>query len=244
MIDELKLFRGQDCEISDRIVIHQPTISQICEYGETKYYSMITTLCATPSDLKVQLWDSNETDYERVDEFDLFCILSHQYTSADTDIIFDNVDFQNLDIATNEQNGETTLQDKDGNVIFDKSIYVLATTYLRSVHGFEKHVDKAANERTKKRLIDSERRRLLRHQNDKQQSSLVPLVSSMVNCEQFKYNHKTVWDLPIYAFMDSVKRIQKLKSYNQVMQGVYAGTIDMKTISEDSLNWMGSLSQR
>lgn len=72
---------------------------------------------------------------------------------------------------------------------------------------------------------------------------LVPLVSAMVNCEQFKYDHNTVWNLPIYVFMDSVKRIQKLKNYNQLMQGVYAGTIDSKTLSQDSFDWMGSLSK-
>ena len=85
------------------------------------------------------------------------------------------------------------------------------------------------------------RKELQRNSKSKWTSILSPLISSLINCEQFKYDHTTVWDLNIYQFMDSVKRIQKLKSYNQIMQGVYAGTVDSKNLSSDTVNWMGAL---
>ena len=34
---------------------------------------------------------------------------------------------------------------------------------------------------------------------------------------------------------------QKLKNYDQTMQGIYAGTVDSKKISMESLNWLGAL---
>lgn len=49
-IDELMLYFGDDFVINDKIKIHQPTINEIVEYGEQKYFSMLHTITAIPSD--------------------------------------------------------------------------------------------------------------------------------------------------------------------------------------------------
>lgn len=49
-IDELQLYFGDDYVINDYISLKQPTIDQIVKYGERKYFSMIHTLTAIPSD--------------------------------------------------------------------------------------------------------------------------------------------------------------------------------------------------
>lgn len=243
MIDELQLFRGRDYKINDSITIRQPTVDEICNYGEQRYYTMVSSLCATPSDYKVQLLDNLKVDYEAVDDFDFFCLISHSYSTEDTAIILGDLDFRLFEIARNEENGDCFLYDPLHRITIDKTIYTLLVNYLRAVHGFKRKIDIGGNEHSKRYLIDKERRQQRYAATQKYESMLVPLVSAMVNCEQFKYDHTTVWQLPIYVFMDSVRRIQKLKNYTQVMQGVYAGTIDLKSISQDSLNWMGSLGE-
>ena len=54
--DELKIYRGQDYVVSKHIHISQPTLGEICDYGEEAYFSMVHQLTATPSSLKAQLW--------------------------------------------------------------------------------------------------------------------------------------------------------------------------------------------
>ena len=54
-VDKLKLYRGGQVEINKSISIRVPTIGEICDYGERKYYSMIHNLCATGIDLCWQL---------------------------------------------------------------------------------------------------------------------------------------------------------------------------------------------
>ena len=44
--DELQMFFGDDYKVSDYITIHQPTVGEIMEFGERRYYSMLTQLCA------------------------------------------------------------------------------------------------------------------------------------------------------------------------------------------------------
>lgn len=49
-VDSLFLYFGDDYVVNDRITLMQPTIGQIVDYGEAKYFSMVHTLTAIPSD--------------------------------------------------------------------------------------------------------------------------------------------------------------------------------------------------
>lgn len=69
--DELKLYAGNDINITDKIIVIQPTLRQIKEFGEKRYFSAVHTLTAVGADLKWQLWDMG-IDYTKIDDFDLF----------------------------------------------------------------------------------------------------------------------------------------------------------------------------
>jgi hypothetical protein len=71
-VDDLKIYRGSDIRITDKIVVTQPTIDQIIEFGEKRYFSAVHTLTGVGADFKWQLWDYFETDYTTIDDFDLF----------------------------------------------------------------------------------------------------------------------------------------------------------------------------
>jgi len=64
----------------------------------------------------------------------------------------------------------------------------------------------------------------------------------MINSEGFKYSHADVWDMKINAFMDSVKRISKIKNANLLLQSGYSGFgVNLKEISNRQLDWLGEL---
>ena len=77
------------------------------------------------------------------------------------------------------------------------------------------------------------------------ESYLEPLISALCNSEGFKYNFDTVWDLSIYTFMDATRRIQKIKSADHLMGGMYSGMLDVSKMNKGQLNkdlnWMGEL---
>lgn len=70
--DELKIYRGSDIEITPKIIVTQPTIGQIEEFGEKKYFNAVYTLTAVGADLKWQLWDYGQIDYTKIEDYDLF----------------------------------------------------------------------------------------------------------------------------------------------------------------------------
>lgn len=241
--DELKIYRGEDFVISDYIHIHQPTLNQICDYGEQDYYSMIYNLTATPQSMKVQLWDAG-IDYTKITAFELFSQLLYKlYSKEKTSIIFGNLDFSKFKVGYKENNGIELYQYVDNQLIeINEYTYNVIADYLRQVHFINKDEKIPANETTKIILIEDDREEMERNKNKEYHSQLKNLISSMINSEGFKYNHSQVWDMKINAFMDSVKRISKMKNADLLLQSGYSGFgVNLKDIDKKQLNWLGEL---
>lgn len=71
-IDELKIYKGDDIKITDKIIVIQPTIEQIIEFGEKRYFQTINYLTGVGADFKWQLWDFYQIDYTQIDDYELF----------------------------------------------------------------------------------------------------------------------------------------------------------------------------
>lgn len=80
--DELKIYRGADIQITSKITVTQPTLGQIEEFGEKRYFNAVHTLTAAPADLKWQLWDYADTDYTEIEDYDLFVGFISQLVSS------------------------------------------------------------------------------------------------------------------------------------------------------------------
>lgn len=242
--DELKIYHGEDFVISKFIKIHQPSLDEICSYGEQEYYSMIYNLTATPQSMKVQLWDMG-IDYTTITPFELFYnILYKLYSQEKTSIIFGDLDFIKFQIIQRKDDESILLYQVVNNesVIIDEFTYNMIMDYLRQVHLIYKDEKIPANESTKMILIEDAREEIECNKNSEYHSQLKNLISSMINCDGFKYNHSQVWDMKINAFMDSVKRISKIKNAELLLQSGYSGFgISLKDIDKKQLDWLGEL---
>lgn len=95
--DELQSFYGKSYVINEHLTVKHPKIKKIMKYGEEKYFSLIHSLTAIPSDMKSMLFD-NEIDYEEISDFEFFTLLYNNFTVEDTEIIFgDQLDFSKLE---------------------------------------------------------------------------------------------------------------------------------------------------
>jgi hypothetical protein len=160
-IDELKMYFSEPFKINDKITIYIPTIGDIVEFGERQYYSMIQTLTCIPSDMKSQLFDIG-VDYEEISDFELFMMLSRGLTQESTRLVLGDLDLSRFKGCLNPQNNEPVLYDKTTDTIIDKLIYMKMVEYIRKVHNIKPKVQKAANQTTKKILIQLDRDKLKR----------------------------------------------------------------------------------
>ena len=240
MIDQLKLFRGEGYKINDKILIRQPTLEEIVDFGEQRYFGLVRTICSTPADRKVEIWDKLHVFWEKIDEYDLFISLFQTLQKSEVSILFGDMDFTTFKLGTQTGLPDLVLKNKD-QVVIDRAIHKLVTDYLRQIHKLKKNVDTGFNDATRKIMIEDDRDEMTLQMQKPFQSLLLPLISSLTNCPEFKYRWDDVWTLPIGVFMDSVERVQKHKSYNFAMQGIYSGCVDMKKLDKKELHWMGDL---
>ena len=238
-IDELQMYFGEPFRINDKITVYVPTIGDIVEFGERKYYSMIHTLTCIPSDMKSQLFDMG-IDYEKISDFELFMMLSRGLTPESTRLVLGDIDLSNFGLYTNAENGEMVLYDKDRDIIIDRLIYMKIVEYLRKVHNIKPKIEKAANKTTKKILIQLDRDRLIKAQKEAYKSQLKPLVSAMMRYPGFKYKSSELKQCGLSEFMDTVLGAQIYISSTALLQGSYSGMIDTSKINKKEFNWMRS----
>lgn len=81
-VDDLKIYRGSDIRITDKIVVTQPTIDQIIEFGEKRYFQTVHCLTSVGADFKWQLWDYYNRDYTTIDDFELFKLIIFKSLSS------------------------------------------------------------------------------------------------------------------------------------------------------------------
>jgi hypothetical protein len=239
--DEMQLYRGGDFHISDKFIIRQPTLGEICDYGEHKYLSMVSTLVASPFDMIAQL-TSMGIDFTKISSFQMFCLFFSAYTPNETSILFGDLDFSKFKLY---KKGDDVVLINDCGVEINEINYAIFTEYIRKMHCIPKQKftsvanDFAKNELIKEAQADIER---WKHKNLKFKSTYLPLISSLVNHEGFKYRWDNVWDMKIYAFFDSVQRIQLHENSSHLYTGLYSGCVEFDKVKKD-LNWMKELKQ-
>lgn len=232
------MLRGAPLPLSSSITVHQPTLSEICDYGEENYWRLIKQLTATPFEYKTALWDMG-IDYEEIDDFDLFIALSRDFTLSDTRIVLPDFDFSKTEVRAfgNDDDSPIFLYSKERDAYMDKVTYERMTEFLREINNFEKNQKKPGNLTTKKIYIEMDRLEAERNKGKPFQSLLLPLISALVNLPGFKYNYETVWNMPVYTFFDALRRTQKIKAADNVSLGVYTGNIDPAKVKKE-LNWL------
>ena len=239
-IDELQLYFGDDYIINDSIRITQPSIGDIIEFGEASYFSVVHTLTAIPSDLKSQLWDMEpRIDWCEIEDFELFMMLAPTLTPDRTSLLFGDLDFSKLRPYPNKVNGDIVLADIEAGIMIDKMIYMRIMSYLRKLHNITPKVEKAANKMTKQVLIDEDRMKIRLNKEKPFKSYLLPLISS-VKVKQ-GYTKDYVRNMGLYEFFDDIARMQVINNADHLLSAAYAGTIDMKKINKQELNWMKEL---
>lgn len=80
--DELKIYRGRDIQITPKITVTQPTLDQIEQFGEKRYFNAVHMLTAVGADLKWQLWDFDKIDYTKIEDYELFIKFISQVVSS------------------------------------------------------------------------------------------------------------------------------------------------------------------
>ena len=222
--------------INDFVSIRIPTVGEIIE-NEYSYYNLVHLLTAMPIDLLVLLDDAG-VDFSTINDYDLFIMMFGAIKQCDTKLIFGDLDLSQFEFAIDEDNGRPVMLDPKTERKFDRALQVNIAETLRKIHHLEKNNRKPGNEEARKYMIERARKKLNRNRRRKHDSQLEDLIVAMVNTEQYKYDFAGTLELSIYQFNESVRQVTHKQNYSNLMFGIYSGSIDPKTISQDDLNWL------
>ena len=239
MIQKPNLLKVNEYKVNDKISVHVPTVDEIFDFGDQKYYSTVHTLVATPFDLMVEL-DDIGIDYESITDYQLFVLMmeSIAINEDDTTIFFGNLNLKNFQEAVNPKNGEKVLWDKNNDIVIDQMIALEICNAIRKIHFWEAPVGRAGNAEAKRYLIERKRKTKQRLAKKPYKSFLESMIISLVNTEEFPYNYETVMGLSVYKLNASWRQIQKKKHWDQTMNGVYFGTVDKDKIDWEKISWL------
>lgn len=236
MIAMQSLLYRHELPINDYISIRIPLVGEVID-NEDEYYGLVSMLTAMPIDMMVQL-DDMGIDFVDINEYDLFLLLFGTLREQDTSLVFGDLDLSQFQPAISEQNGEIILLNEQSGVCIDRAIHGMIADALRKIHQLKKDIRKPGNTAAREYMIDRARKKMARRQKQNQDSHLESLIVALVNSEQCNYSFEGIRELSIYQFNRSVRQVIRKNDYNNVMHGVYAGTVSTKDLSQDELNWV------
>ena len=222
--------------VNDKISIMIPTVAEVMD-DEDNYYGLVHMITAMPIDMMVPL-DDMGIDFSSINDYELFLILFNTLRQSDTHLIFGDLDLSKFEYAVNEKTQMVVLIDKENDIVIDRPLFTKIAATLRKIHNLKRDTRKPGNEEAQKYMLERARKKLARQKNKVNDSQLEMLIVAMVNTEQFKYNFESVRSLSIYQFNESVQQVIAKIEYDNRMRGVYAGTVDVKSLSQDDLTWL------
>ena len=243
-LDKLKLYFGEPYTIhtptEKDIVVYQPTIGDIVEHGEHEVYSVVNVFAANSTMYRLQLWD-NGIDWNKVSDYEMFTMLIRTLPLEQTQLIFGDIDFQKFDIyrkqIPDQEEPVMTLWNAEQEIEIDEATHAHLSEYIRFLFNNYPKVEKAKGKETKKAIIWEERQKQQQNE-DKNESILLPMISSCLNHPGFKYKKNELREVGIVEFMDSVQRLQIYESTTALMRGAYSGFCDTSKIPKEQFNFM------
>lgn len=241
-MENRSLLNQSSVQITDQLSLRIPTVGEILE-NESTYFSLVSIMTSTPFQYMVQL-DDLGIDYTKITDYEMFRLLFPLYAQQDTSIIFGNLDLKDIAIYHDNSTDLDVLYSPTSDIKIDELVYFNMAKTMRQVNCIKYERKKPKGENTKKYLLEKERRHLknlerMRKHKEFEQSEFEKLIVALVNNEKFKYNYESIKTLSIYNFYQSFQQIQHEINFNNVMRGVYAGTIDTSKLQDRSvLSWV------
>lgn len=245
-IDYLKMYFGDPMVVTDKIIITQPSIQDIIDYDESRFWGMLSIFITNPTTHRLELWE-NGIDWNKFTDYQLFMRLAPVLSQEDTELILGDLDlstFNEYEVHYKDDPDKvtSTFYSEVQDIEITEDVFNFMALYVRTMVNMFPKVEKAKGRATKEAIIWEEKENLVnKKDDDKPHSILLPMISSALNHPGFKYKKEELRDVKIYEFIDSCQRLQVYESSTALLKGMYSGFVDSKKIDAKDYDFMRDL---
>jgi hypothetical protein len=254
--DKLKMYFGDDYKVIPGITISQPTIGDILEIGEEKFYRSLSPFLYNSTSIRVFLWENN-IDWCKIKDIEVFSMLIPTVEKEPLKLLFKDITFDDFQLfklndilrvlgrlennEENEDEQKLCLFSMNQNLLISEDDYMMIAEYIREMMNVHPKVEKPKGKTAKKWMIEEDKMNFL-YKDNKSTSTLLPLISTCVNHPGFKYKLHELKEVGICQFMDSVQRLQIYESSTALLGGSYSGFCDTSKIPKENFNFFREVS--
>ena len=246
--DKLKLFFNEpyiiDIEGCDGVIkLIQPTMGDIIELGEKRFYATLNVFTTNTTAFRLQLWEQGK-DWNIISDFELFYMIVGSAEKEIYQTFLPDIDFANFSICKKRKPDSdeqvTVLYDLVNKIEINEEVYFHLSQYLRNIFNIFPEEKITQDGLLKKWYIEKDKREQKNNESkkEKEDSGLLSLVSGCCNHPGFKYKSNELKELGVYQFYDSVKRLQVYESTTALQKGMFSGFMDSKNIKPEDYNFM------
>ena len=237
----LQVYFGDDYTVNDKITIHQPTIQNFIDCGESNIYDVITPFITNTTACRVQLWDM-DIDWNKISNFELLSTMIKSMKIEYSKYIFGNVDFSSFELYKRNDDSTFFLYSEKENLILEEDDVNKICKYIQHVfNAFPPEEEFTSSKTLKQELINNDRQKFLlrkKEQKEKGTQNLLSMISFCLNHPGFKYKKNELREVCIAEFMDSVQRLQIYESTRALYNGAYSGMCDLSKVNKNEFNFM------
>lgn len=237
------LLNRPSVQITDQLSLRIPSVGEILDC-ETDYFSLVSVMTSSPYQYMVQL-DDIGIDYTQITDYQMFQLFFPVYAqNQNLSVIFGSLSLKDIALFHDHTTDLDVLYSPSSDIKIDEFVYLNMAKVMRQINCIKYERKRPKGEHTRKYLLEKERRHLknlerMKKRKEYEQPEFEKLVVALVNNEKFKYDYESVKQLSIYNFYQSFRQIQHQINFNNVMHGVYSGTIDTSKLSDKScLSWI------
>lgn len=252
--DKLQMFFGEPyvVDIKDTegtIILAPPTIGDIIELGEKRFYATLNIFTSNTTTFRLQLWEQG-IDWNEISDFELFLMLIRGADSEVYKTFLPNIDLSKFGIFQKQKPDEDTkttiLYNIEDKIEINEEVYFHISQYLRNIFNIFPD-EKMTKDRIMKKWFIAKDKRELKNMAIKKKkernndSNLLPLVSACCNHPGFKYKSSELKELNVFQFFDSVNRLQVYESTTALQKGMYSGFMDSSKLKAEDYNFMKAI---
>ena len=226
---------GEDFVLNEHITLHNPTVSEVKDFGEQKYLQFIQLMTMRSYDDAASLYQAG-LDYADFSDFDIFLRNYKSITPEISSIILGNIDFSQFDIAVDNENEKLVLINSTKDIIIDEICFAYIATFIRKINFISNHIEFDMGNKISRDAYAKRQLEKLKRKSKKPvvfESQLDNRISYVCNCSGCKYNYEDIKNIKISTFYDIYYRQMAFNERELYLKIFASGMMD-KTSRDDS----------